>query len=132
MSATKKYSVEYLKETLLHAAEDIRWYREHPGSYLDEGELGCCHLSRISEMLDKLDFESVEWKEFLTEFDWLIRTELTDTDGGMPWLFDLLLPGRERFPDAEKHWWWWLPEKVMTAEQRRQWDELLKKYPEVD
>ncbi|HOW51239.1 MAG TPA: hypothetical protein PLV42_04230 [bacterium] len=130
MSAEEKHSIEYLKETLIHAAEDIRAYRER-GKYLDEGELGYCRLWRISEMADLIDFESTEWRFFFSEFDWLIKTELTDTDGGMPWLLDLLLDGRERFPDAEKHWWWWLPEKVMTEEQRRQWDELLKKYPEI-
>ena len=43
-------------------------------------------------------------------------------------LLESLAPGRELFPNKDKHWWWYLPDKLMNEEQLKEWKKYLKEH----
>ena len=68
------------------------------------------------------------FQEMVSKLSPTIEKHAQDEEWGWWFLSGALGPGKELFPNREKHWWWWWEEKFMSPERLKRWHDYLKEH----
>ena len=117
------------KSWLIGRMESLLAVREYnyDGSWLDI-ELGF-PLYDVSTALEENPeyFTDSEVKDLFNKAMVAVKELVQNNIDNLFLLKTSLAPGRDLFPNKEKHWWWYIPDKLMNEEQLKEWKKYLKK-----